>query len=31
MSKIGKINMDIPQKIKVAVTGNVLNIEGRLG
>ena len=31
MSKIGKINIDIPEKIKVAVSGNVLNIEGPLG
>ena len=31
MSKIGKINIKIPEKIKVALAGNVLNIEGPLG
>jgi len=31
MSKIGKINIPIPEKIKVAVAGNILNIEGPLG
>ena len=31
MSKIGKINIKIPEKIKVAMAGNVLNIEGPLG
>ena len=31
MSKIGKINIAIPEKVKVAVAGNMLNIEGPLG
>ena len=31
MSKIGKINIAIPEKVKVAVAGNILNIEGPLG
>ena len=31
MSKIGKINISIPDKVKVAVVGNILNIEGPLG
>ena len=31
MSKIGKINISIPEKVKVALTGNVLNVEGPLG
>ena len=31
MSKIGKINIDIPEKVKVALAGNMLNIEGPLG
>ena len=31
MSKIGKINISIPEKVKVAVVGNILNIEGPLG
>ena len=31
MSKIGKINIDIPEKVKVALAGNILNIEGPLG
>ena len=31
MSKIGKINISIPEKVKVAVAGNFLNIEGPLG
>ena len=31
MSKIGKINISIPEKVKVALTGNLLNIEGPLG
>ena len=31
MSKIGKININIPEKVKVALNGNVLNIEGPLG
>ena len=31
MSKIGKINITIPEKVKVAIAGNILNIEGPLG
>ena len=31
MSKIGKINISIPEKVKVALTGNNVNIEGPLG
>ena len=31
MSKIGKINIAIPEKVKVGLAGNNLNIEGPLG
>ena len=31
MSKIGKINIAIPEKVKVVLNGNFLNIEGPLG
>ena len=31
MSKIGKINITIPEKVKVALAGNIINIEGPLG
>ena len=31
MSKIGKINIEIPDKVKVALNGNNLNIEGPQG
>ena len=31
MSKIGKINISIPEKVKVILSGNILNIEGPLG
>ena len=31
MSKIGKINISIPEKVKVVLTGNLLNVEGPLG
>ena len=31
MSKIGKINISIPDKVKVALAGNILNVEGPLG
>ena len=31
MSKIGKINISIPEKVKVALAGNNLNIEGPMG
>ena len=31
MSKIGKINISIPEKVKVIQNGNLLNIEGPLG
>ena len=28
MSKIGKINISIPEKVKVVLAGNMLNIDG---
>ena len=31
MSKIGKINISIPDKVKVDLTGNIINVEGPLG
>ena len=31
MSKIGKINISIPEKVKVAINGSILNIDGPLG
>jgi len=31
MSKIGKININIPEKTKVILNGNLINIEGPLG
>ena len=31
MSKIGKISISIPEKVKVALTGNIINVEGPLG
>ena len=31
MSKIGKINISVPEKVKVALAGNILNIEGPQG
>ena len=31
MSKIGKININIPDKVKILLTGNKINIEGPLG
>ena len=31
MSKIGKTNISIPEKVKVALSGNILNIEGPVG
>ena len=31
MSKIGKVNITIPEKVKVVLAGNILNIEGPLG
>ena len=31
MSKIGKLSISIPEKVKVALNGNLLNIEGPLG
>ena len=31
MSKIGKINISIPEKVKIVLTGNLLNVEGPLG
>ena len=31
MSKIGKININIPEKVKVAMNGNIINIDGPVG
>ena len=31
MSKIGKTNITIPEKVKVVINGNILNIDGPLG
>mgnify|MGYP003387199684 FL=1 len=31
MSKIGKINISIPEKVKAVLAGNIINIEGPLG
>ena len=31
MSKIGKQNINIPEKVKVVLNGSILNIEGPLG
>ena len=31
MSKIGKINIPIPEKVKVLLTGSTVNVEGPLG
>jgi len=31
MSKIGKININVPEKVKVEINGNILNIDGPLG
>ena len=31
MSKIGKINITIPEKVKVLLSGNTVNVEGPLG
>ena len=31
MSKIGKVSITIPEKVKVALIGNIINIEGPLG
>ena len=31
MSKIGKIYISIPEKVKVALAGSILNIEGPKG
>ena len=31
MSKIGKINISIPEKVNVALNGSVLNVDGPLG
>ncbi len=31
MSKIGKINIAIPEKVKVLLSGNTVNVEGPLG
>ena len=31
MSKIGKISISIPEKVKVILSGSIINIEGPLG
>ena len=31
MSKIGKINISIPDKVKIALSGNTVNVEGPFG
>ena len=31
MSKIGKISIGIPEKVKIALNGNIVNIDGPLG
>ena len=31
MSKIGKISISIPEKVKVALNGSIVNMEGPLG
>ena len=31
MSKIGKISISVPDKVKVILSGNIINIEGPLG
>ena len=31
MSKIGKISISIPEKVKVLVNGNIINVDGPLG
>ena len=31
MSKIGKISISIPDKVKVVLSGNIINVEGPLG
>ena len=31
MSKIGKLNISIPEKVKIDLSGSILNIEGPLG
>ena len=31
MSKIGKIGISIPEKVKVVLNGSILNVEGPLG
>ena len=31
MSKIGKINISIPEKVKVGINGSIINIEGPIG
>ena len=31
MSKIGKINIEIPEKVKVSLDGSLLKMEGPLG
>ena len=31
MSKIGKTHINVPEKVKVVMNGNILNIDGPLG
>ena len=31
MSKIGKININIPEKTKILINGSIINVEGPLG
>ncbi len=31
MSKIGKINISIPEKVKILLTGSTISVEGPLG
>ena len=31
MSKIGKINISIPEKVKIVINGNIVNVDGPLG
>ena len=31
LNKIGKINISIPEKVKVILNGSVINVEGPLG
>ena len=31
MSKIGKVNISIPEKVKIVINGNIVNVDGPLG